>query len=67
MVRLVFFLLLLCITSSADAQTLIDTVIAVVSGDAVTRSELENELGIVAIMNPSINKVPNCYRQTGCA
>lgn len=56
--RLVFFLLLLCITSSADAQTLIDTVIAVVSGDAVTRSELENELGIVAIMNPSINKVP---------
>ena len=58
MVRLVVFLLLLCITGSAGAQTLVDTVIAVVSGDAVTRSELESELGIVAIMNPSINKVP---------
>ena len=58
MVRLVVFLLLLCITGSASAQTLVDTVIAVVSGDAVTRSELESELGIVAIMNPSINKVP---------
>ena len=58
MVRLVVFLLLLCITGSANAQTLIDTVIAVVSGDAVTRSELESELGIVAIMNPSVDKGP---------
>ncbi|MXY26902.1 hypothetical protein F4Y59_01915 [Candidatus Poribacteria bacterium] len=54
MVRLVVFLLLLCITSGAGAQTLIDTVIAVVSGDAVTRSELESELGIAAIMESSI-------------
>ena len=54
MVRLVVFLFLLCITSRADAQILIDTVIAVVSGDAVTRSELENELGIAAIMESSI-------------
>lgn len=52
--RLVVFLLLLCITTNTDAQILIDTVIAVVSGDAVTRSELENELGIAAIMESSI-------------
>lgn len=52
--RLVVFLLLLCITSSTDAQILIDTVIAVVSRDAVTRSELESELGIAAIMESSI-------------
>ena len=56
MVRLVVFLLLLCITSSADAQTLIDAVIAVVSGDAITHSELENELDIAAIMNTSVDK-----------
>lgn len=55
--RLVIFLLLLCIISRADAQTLVDTVIAVVSGEAVTRSELESELGIVAIMNTSLDKV----------
>ncbi|MDE0426069.1 MAG: peptidyl-prolyl cis-trans isomerase [Candidatus Poribacteria bacterium] len=54
MVRLVVFLFLLCMTSRVDAQILIDTVIAVVSGDAVTRSELENELGIAAIMESSI-------------
>ena len=54
MVRLIVFLLVLCITSSADAETLIDAVIAVVSGDAITRSELENELGIAAIMESSI-------------
>ena len=58
MVRLVVFLLLLCITHSAEAQTLIDTVIAVVSGEAVTRSELESELGIVAIMHTFVDKVP---------
>ena len=58
MVRLVVFLLLLCITRSAGAQTLVDTVIAVVNGDAVTRSELESELGIVAIMNPPVNEDP---------
>ncbi len=57
MVRLVVFLLLLCITSTTGAQTLIDTIIAVVSGEAVTRSELESELGIVAIMNTSLDKV----------
>ena len=58
MVRYVVFLLLLCITSSADAQTLIDSVIAVVNGDAVTRSELEGELGIAAIMQASVTKTP---------
>ena len=54
MIRLVVFLL--CITGNAGAQTLVDTVIAVVSGEAVTRSELESELGIVAIMNASLDK-----------
>ena len=58
MVRLAVFLLLLSITGSADAQTLIDAVIAVVSGEAVTRSELENEFGTVAIMNTALDKVP---------
>ncbi len=51
MVRLVVFLLLFCISGSAGAQTLVDAVIAVVSGEAVTHSELESEWGIVTIMN----------------
>ena len=54
MIRLVVFLLFFSIISSTDAQILIDTVIAVVSGDAVTHSELERELGIAAIMESSI-------------
>jgi parvulin-like peptidyl-prolyl isomerase len=59
MVRYIPFLLLLCIVSSADAQhVLIDSVVAVVNGDAVTRSELESELGIAAIMEMFVTDAP---------
>lgn len=37
---------------------LIDAVVAVVNGDALTRSELESELGIAAIMQTSITETP---------
>ena len=58
MVRYVAFLLLFCIVSSPETQTLIDSVVAVVNGDAVTRSELESELGIAAIMQTSVTETP---------
>ena len=58
MVRYVSFLLLLCVVSSPEAQTLIDSVVAVVNGDAVTRSELESELGVPAIMQISVTEMP---------
>lgn len=48
--RYISFLLLLCVGSSAYAQTLIDSVIAVVNTDAITRSELENEFRIAVLM-----------------
>jgi parvulin-like peptidyl-prolyl isomerase len=54
MVRCVTFLFLLCVVSGAGSQTLIDYVIAVVNGDAVTRSELDSELSISAIMRRSV-------------
>lgn len=37
---------------------LIDAVVAVVNGDALTRSELESELGIAAIMQTSVTETP---------
>ena len=58
MTRYVTFLLLLCIVSSADAQMLIDSVVAVVNGDAVTRSELESELSIATIMRTDDPEAP---------
>ncbi len=48
--RYISFLLLLCVGSNAYAQTLIDSIIAVVNTDAITRSELENEFRIAALM-----------------
>lgn len=56
MVRYLAFLLLLCVVSSANAQVLIDYVVAVVNGDALTRSELDSELGIAAIMEMSLTE-----------
>ena len=56
MIRYVRFLLLFCIVSSANAQILIDYVVAVVNGDAVTRSELDNALNIAAITGTNVNK-----------
>ena len=58
MTRYVTFLLLLCIVSSADAQMLIDSVVAVVNGDAVTHSELESELSIATIMRTDDPEAP---------
>ena len=56
MVRYVAFLLLFCVVSRPEAQTLIDSVVAVVSGDAVTRSELDGALGIAAIMQTAVTE-----------
>lgn len=58
MVRYVAFLLLFCVVSRPEAQTLIDSVVAVVSGHAVTRSELDSALGIAAILQTSVPKTP---------
>ena len=56
MIRCVAFLLLFCIVGSANAQTLIDYVVAVVNEDAITRSELDSELGIAVIMGASVTE-----------
>ena len=42
---------------------LIDAVVAVVSGDAITRSELESELGIAVIRQTSITEVPTITKR----
>ena len=58
--RYITFLLLLCfcINGTTDTQMLIDTVIAVVNTDAITRSELENEFRIAAIMGKPLVETP---------
>ena len=56
--RYIAFLLLLCVGSNAYAQTLIDSIIAVVNTDAITRSELENEFRIAAIMQIRTDAAP---------
>ena len=53
MARCITFLLLLSLVSEAEAQVLIDYVVAVVNEDAITRSELDSELSIAAIMRTS--------------
>jgi len=58
MVRYITFFLLLCISGNIDAQRLIDSVIAVVNTDAITRSELKNEFRIAAVMGQSLVKAP---------
>ncbi len=58
MQRCIIFLLLLCISGNISAQVLIDSVIAVVNTDAITRSELENEFRIAAIMGKPIAETP---------
>ena len=49
MIRYITFLILFCIGGNVYAQTLIDSIIAVVSEDAITRSELEDELRIATV------------------
>ena len=50
MIRYITFLILFCIGGNAYTQTLIDSIIAVVNEDAITRSELEDELRIATLM-----------------
>ena len=49
MIRYITFLILFCIGGNASAQTLIDSIIAIVNEDAITRSELEAEFRIVSV------------------
>ena len=56
--RYITFLLLLCVSSNAYAQTLIDSVIAVVNTDAITHSDLENEFRIAALMETRSVEAP---------
>lgn len=56
--RYITFLLLLCVSSNAYAQTLIDSVVAVVNTDAITRSELENEFRIAVLMQMHTDAAP---------
>ncbi len=56
MLRYVRFLLLFCIIGDANAQVLIDYVVAVVNGKAVTRSELDTELNITVILGTNVTK-----------
>jgi parvulin-like peptidyl-prolyl isomerase len=56
--RYITFLLLLCVSVNAYAQTLIDSVIAVVNTEAITRSELENEFRIAVLMGVRSAEAP---------
>ena len=49
MIRYITFLILFCIGGNAYSQTLIDSIIAVVNEDAITRSELEDEFYIAIV------------------
>ena len=50
MIRYITFLILFCIGGNVYTQTLIDSIIAIVNEDAITRSELEDELGITTVL-----------------
>ena len=63
MLRYITFFLLLCIGGNTDAQVLIDSVIAVVNTDAITRSELENEFRIAAIMGKPLVEAPTAVER----
>lgn len=58
MQRCIIFFLLICLSGNTSAQVLIDSVIAVVNTDAITRSELENEFRIAAILGKPIAETP---------
>ena len=65
MLRYITFLFLFCfcINGNAYTQVLIDTVIAVVNTDAITRSELENEFRIAAIMGKPLVETPTAVEK----
>lgn len=50
MIRYITFLILFCIGGNVYTQTLIDSIIAVINEDAITRSELEDELRIATVL-----------------
>ena len=50
MIRYIAFLILFCIGGNVYTQTLIDSIIAVVNEDAITRSELEDEFRIATLL-----------------
>ena len=58
MIRYITFLILFCIGGNAYTQTLIDSIIAVVNEDAITRSELEDELRIATLMGIRTDTTP---------
>ena len=58
MQRYIIFLLLFSIGGNAYAQVLIDSIVAVVNTEAITRSELENEFRIAAIIGKPIAEAP---------
>ena len=61
--RYIIFLFLLCISGNAYTQVLIDAVIAVVNTDAITRSELENEFRIAAIIGKPLTEAPTAVEK----
>ena len=63
MLRYITFFLLLCIGTHTDAQVLIDSVIAVVNTDAITRSELDNEFHIAAIIGKPLVEAPTAVER----
>lgn len=58
MIRYVPFLILLCIGGNAYTQTLIDSIVAVVNEDPITRSELEDEIRITKLMGTRAEMTP---------
>ena len=58
-----FLLFCFCINGNAYPQVLIDTVIAVVNTDAITRSELENEFRIAAIIGKPLVETPTAVEK----
>lgn len=50
MIRYITFLILFCIGGNVYTQTLIDSIIAVVNANAITHSELEDELRIATLL-----------------
>lgn len=61
--RYIIFCLLLCIGGNGYTQVLIDSIIAVVNTDAITRSELENEFRIAAITGEPFVAAPTAVQQ----
>ena len=58
MIRYITFLILLCIGGNAYAQTRIDSIVAVVSEDPITHSELEDEIRIATVFKIRTETTP---------